>query len=898
MALTVFISYSSHDRSIAEELERQLELRGVVVHRDKNVMRGGGDWRVRILPVIEHCERFLLLWSERAAESLPTTEELTFALNKKVHILPLRLDDSLVNPLLRSIHEFDHRTTGFTTLLDALTPNAAPTSLADLDASSAARSYRRALSEEVAHFQVLLTGRSDSSAHVIRLNVSTDLTGDENDDPEVRRLDIISMLEESHGEWSLLIGHPGSGKTTSARFIVRHLLDDYEKTSTNRLLPFFVHCGSFNPLKHSSILDFIYAQAGYFVGFPLAEAMKTHSLASRPGTVLVIDGFDELPSGTPEAFLKQLASLREDPGFCGSHVILTSRYDAFRQFEDQFAGWRKLLLVPLSPRQITAFVENWFGRDEVAKDLLEQIKEPRLEELAIRPFLLAMMCLVKENGGDLGRNRSELYSKAIAYLERRHAKVTSHSIQQLRHKVLENLAMRMLQLGEADIDRWTAAGFTAAALTVVNGSVPTQFEDCTSFLDSLARDVGITQAMFGYYSFVHRTFMEYLSACRLNQMQNGSDVAVEHCRVARWEEPIRLYTGLQPTAIKQVEIVKQLWKENPALALRALTDARTVDRTVVESLIADSDSAERVRMLRTLRTSLRDVDRRTQLRLVIETTEPLLTTETDNEVVYGAVSLLRWVDPDDRSRTLWKAFGTQAALKRQHLLDDPLTCFSLVAIRGGTFTMGDDQAIDAIEKPAHRVTLSPFRINSHQVTNLAYERVTNRSPESRNPVSSRDRQPIVGLNWFDAYVFALRIGCRLPTEAEWEYAARADSTTAWCFGDDPRQLPQYANFEEEGRAKREPWEVGSGRANAFGLYDMHGNVWEWCADWLGPYSPRAAIDPKGVESGSSRVRRGGGFAYHSRGCRSAFRWGNDPSYAFKDIGVRVVLDELAVKNGW
>lgn len=897
MSIRVFISYSSHDRSVAEDLERELERRGDIVFRDKNVMRGGGDWEQRILPLVADCEKFVLLWSSAASESLPVAQELTQALARKVDILPLRLDDTTSNPLLRSIHEFDGRIVGVSAVLDALNPSISPTSFADLQTTALIRSYRRILHEEVANFPVLLTSRADSAEHVIRLNVSDEL-GEHEDDFKTRTLDIVSMLQGVPGDSTILIGHPGSGKSTSARYLVKYLLDEESTNTAGGMLPFLAHCRLFSHKKYNSILDFIYTQVGYLVGFQMAEALEAHDVARQPGTVLIIDGFDELPSGTASAFLDQLFSLKEDPDFRGAHIVLTSRFDAYRQFEQRFHGWRKLALAPLSSAQIVTFVKSWFGDGTATRELLDQIQEPRLAELAIRPFLLAMMCLVKEDGGNIGRSRSELYSKAIAYLERRQANIVPASTRAVRRRVLEDLSMRMLQLGGSDIDRWTAAGITAAAVAGPGAQISPSFEDCIDLLDSLTRDVGITQIVLGHYSFVHRTFMEYLSACKLNLLGNGDSIAVEYCRVARWEEPIRLYAGMQTSAARQADIVKQLWKENPALALRTLTDARTVDRSVVESLIADSDSSERVRMLRTLRASFRDVDHRTRLRLVIETTEPLLSGDTNSEVVYNAVSLLRWVDPEDASNVLWNAFGSQSALKRRQLIEDPTMFFSFVALPGGDFMMGDDQAIDAIEKPAHLVTLSPFQINAYQVTNLAYEFVTGRPPEHRHPVSSRDRQPVVDLNWFEAYVFALRIGCRLPTEAEWEYAARAGSNGSWCFGDDPALLPYYANFEEQGNAKREPWDVGTGQANSFGLYDMHGNVWEWCADWLGPYPNQPLTDPQGPENGHSRVRRGGGFAYHSRGCRSAFRWGNDPIYRFKDIGVRVALDKVAMRRGW
>src|SRR5438309_11311489 len=99
-----------------------------------------------------------------------------------------------------------------------------------------------------------------------------------------------------------------------------------------------------------------------------------------------------------------------------------------------------LALAPLTIPQIHKFIHNWFDSNDISTELCEQIKEPRLAELAMRPFLLAMICLVRENGGDLGRNRSELYSTAIAYLERRQATTTAATDRALRHQILQDLA--------------------------------------------------------------------------------------------------------------------------------------------------------------------------------------------------------------------------------------------------------------------------------------------------------------------------------------------------------------------------------------------------------------------------------------------------------------------------
>jgi formylglycine-generating enzyme required for sulfatase activity len=148
------------------------------------------------------------------------------------------------------------------------------------------------------------------------------------------------------------------------------------------------------------------------------------------------------------------------------------------------------------------------------------------------------------------------------------------------------------------------------------------------------------------------------------------------------------------------------------------------------------------------------------------------------------------------------------------------------------------------------------------------------------------------VSWEDAQEFITklneRIGenrYRLPTEAEWEYACRSGSSGTYCFGDDESLLGGYAWYYSNSDSKTHP--VGERKPNAWGLYDMHGNVWEWCQDWYEDYSQGSVIDPVGPSSGTIRVYRGGGWFDVAGDCQSANRNWYDPGYRRTFIGLRL-----------
>ncbi len=216
----------------------------------------------------------------------------------------------------------------------------------------------------------------------------------------------------------------------------------------------------------------------------------------------------------------------------------------------------------------------------------------------------------------------------------------------------------------------------------------------------------------------------------------------------------------------------------------------------------------------------------------------------------------------------------------------------LLPIPGGAFEMGSNESHR--EKPIHRVTIAPFYLGKFQVTQAQWLAVIGGDNPSR---FKGGELPVESVSWHDVMKFCETLSqqtdrsFRLPTEAEWEYACRAGSSGKWCFGDDENLLKQYAWYGEDwDKGKTHP--VGQKQANAFGLFDMHGNVWEWCEDvWHDNYNGAPTNGAAWLSGGDSksRVLRGGSWYYVAALVRSAHRNGLVPGDRLNRIGFRVVL---------
>jgi len=278
---------------------------------------------------------------------------------------------------------------------------------------------------------------------------------------------------------------------------------------------------------------------------------------------------------------------------------------------------------------------------------------------------------------------------------------------------------------------------------------------------------------------------------------------------------------------------------------------------------------------------------------------------------------------------LWLAFSGQPVVRLDFQVSDPfppgenaiaaesvrparlVEPLAMVELPGGTFLMGSPESEEgrSPDEEQHRVRLAAFAMSATQVTQGLYREILGESPSN---FTGDDELPVEQVSFVDAARFCNKLservglapcyqiegdavtwderaqGYRLPTEAEWEYACRAGSETAYCFGDDPKQLDEYAWYG--GNSESRTHAVGRKRPNAWGLFDLHGNVWEWCWDWYQTYKMTndTRDNPIGPATDVRRVLRGGSFLVEPQSLRSALRDGFEPTVRFWFIGFRCV----------
>jgi formylglycine-generating enzyme required for sulfatase activity/predicted amidohydrolase len=686
----------------------------------------------------------------------------------------------------------------------------------------------------------------------------------------------------------VLLGEPGAGKTTHLKWLLLRCLDQGSHTLglPAGMVPVYLSLRDLKEPDGVTLDQFIASQLPFGNGF-------SERVRKARGWLLLFDGLDEV--ARPELRVKVarwVEAALERHSTCWS--VVTCRFAGYWEqgrggpevrLNSQFL---ELSIRPLEQGQREAFVRRWYrhvgsGKDlggeaeknEVEKradDLIAALAAPesrtaRVAEMVGNPLLLTTLCLVHRDHGELPKVRWWLYRRCVeVLLERwRQRQGLSLTAQEAR-RVMQPVAAWMHQeetrtrASPKELEAVLAVGLRAVRW---EGGGPEEF------LKGVQEDAGLlTGWSENELGFMHLSFQEYLTAIELGRRATDSrdQAAVMknlagHYGKGWWQEVLLLLAAnpdqpLFKPLMREVVKVPAFAEQHALLGMLLEEAAEPAAEPFVELLEQSPGHDEG--LWKRQRTAL----------------EALRLLKANKEVEELAGKLKSHPSPEIQE---WSGWPGRAPAKGK----TDVTArggVELVFIEGGEFLMGSPPEEEGRypDEQQHQVKVSSFWLGKYPVTNEQYGRFLRENPDIEQPGFWGDRrfnqpqQPVVGVTWDEAEMFAKWAGGRLPTEAEWEYACRAGTKGAR-YDDDLDAIAWY--WPNTGFGAQP---VGQKKPNAWGLHDMLGNVWEWCSGM-----------------GSARVVRGGSWGSLARLVRAAFRHGDVPTSRSVHLGFRLARGQSA-----
>jgi len=377
---------------------------------------------------------------------------------------------------------------------------------------------------------------------------------------------------------------------------------------------------------------------------------------------------------------------------------------------------------------------------------------------------------------------------------------------------------------------------------------------------------------------VRPMLLNYIDLLATNRREYKDTYAIYEELVARWIDREAIKRKHKEVDREQFKIHLEIYSQQVALRIyeqRQKHDMLCLDKQTAVALATD------------LHLNLKDYE---------VTGQSLLTRDANLNWKFAHKSILEYFIANEvfKNELFRKTVDFTGMDLAWQFISERLFGDEFVNVPGGEFKMGSpsDEAGRSVDERQHHVTVDGFYIMKYTVTNEQFKTFVDATGYKTEWIpGGGNKLPVNNVSWNDANAYCewlSKTKCwtfRLPTEAEWEYACRAGSEGAYCFGNDETKLTEYAWFDQNSKTIHE---AGKKKPNKYGIYDMHGNLWEWCGDWFDEYPSEAVSNPKGPESGSFRVVRGGSWISGSGGCRCADRFGYDPGYRYVLIGFRVV----------
>ncbi|MCP3915282.1 MAG: SUMF1/EgtB/PvdO family nonheme iron enzyme [bacterium] len=693
--------------------------------------------------------------------------------------------------------------------------------------------------------------------------------------------------------WAVL-GDPGAGKSTACRYLCHALADRTSELA--RSWPGELPVPVFALLANEPIHPFSLAErevrvkVGERPAEGIAEAL--HELAKKPGAVwLFLDGLDELPQERRASARENLQSWADKLEHCV--IVVASRTAGFTPIP----GFVDARIQPLDMKRQKELIENWL-EDESEAAWKALVDRPTLRSLCTNPMLLSLVAYAQSALGpdaQLPLTRHDLYDQATGVLLKRGHGQRPKPVKSAYacRKVLPYLALELMKGGG---ERWPQPDLLEAVEGLADGYPELKLERVLApwdgaidgFLDDVGHNSGLIGAHEGEaqpWRWMHRSIGEYLAADGLNRLgqETYTELATNLEDAARWGEVFGYLCTFAETTAEKLERLQGLAGVSPEIALRALPEVEGLEPSVSFEFLRGLSDWDGDNLLALARGWRAEGHERGEIdELLWRSIAPDLELEKVAYVVYALDGIGVDVSTERLHAKIAERPGAQAPPELDWKACPPSDGFSL------EFRMGseeDEKERYQDEGPAHDVTVEPFQMTATPVTEGQYERFDPTKGAGDRP------HPVVGVSWWEAWLFCRWLGGRLPTEVEWEYACRGGTTARYWSGDGEDDLDRAGWYA--GNAGGSRHEVKQKLANAFGLYDVHGNVREWVQDrWSIDYSESGSAHPRAFEpaGGSSRVYRGGCFAGVAQFARSACRSNAPPGLRDGALGFRPARD--------
>ena len=725
------------------------------------------------------------------------------------------------------------------------------------------------------------------------------------DRPKPRNM--LTLLEQDEVRHILVIGDPGSGKSTFARFAALE-----ELARENGRLPLLLELKEFGAWlkEHKGRRAALWPE---WVGEELADrGLDEPALQRRIGrgeALWILDGLDEIFDPTLRHRAVQILAAWFGPETNTDRLLITTRPHVLQQHGlfDSFHLHERAAVLPLDDQRQELFLKLWseamLGRKDawLAKTLRVGLwhalqNHERLDRLRSNPLMLGTIAMIYAQGKRLPERRADLYGKAIdILLQRRFGPMMGGSEERVQRMYLGLMAVARAMtenglardIGEREFLSFLKQGY------YTNASQPAEAD---TMLSGFARDLSSNSGILSLedhppqYSFVHLGFQEYLAACSFGREDDPLEALRQHLDEGPWREVILLTAGF--------------------LSASGVGGFGT---KFVRGLIDRCCQGE-----------VRNAERMTlALRAAAEAPPGMVPEDLADDLRKGALCIL-----EDEAHPAAQKDRIELALALGTIGDPRLGMFKKerwVYIEPGSFTMGDDDTNHDDDKPAHRVKISQgFWMARYPVTNQEYDRFVGDGGYEREEYWSQEgwsvmgkklegpgrsvgftypNQPVVDISWYEAEAFCIWLTKRflaekppwlkgswkvaLPTEAQWEFAAKGRGHREYPWG---KWEPDghLANFEGN-VGKTTPVGCYPKGGTPDGLLDMAGNVLEWCRDaWESDYKSRfdGITDPIGDGQTSVRPLRGGSWRSHRSDLRSAYRLWCDADYRSVVVGFR------------